>query len=89
MKAEDITVGETYQAKVSGKITVVRVDTIRTVVKRVGYDYAGRRKEREGKVYDVTNLTTGRRTTFRSAMKFRKRQGAPFNDHTQPPSTIK
>jgi len=60
MKKDEIKVGGHYLAKVSGSITTVRVDGIRetTTTKTMT-------------VYDVTNLATGRRTTFRSAAKFR------------------
>lgn len=61
MKAAEIKVGHVYTAKVSGKLTKVRVDTIRDAWQ--GY---------RGKYYDVTNLTTGRRITFRSAQRFRR-----------------
>ena len=57
----EIKVGGHYTAKVSNKIVTVRVDSIR---ERDGY------KKMET-VYNVTNLTTGRTTTFRSAAKFR------------------
>lgn len=55
MKANQIKLGGHYTAKVNDSITTVRVDAIR------------------GKVgpFDVTNLKTGRKTTFRSAVKFR------------------
>jgi hypothetical protein len=58
MRASEIQIGGRYLAKVSGRIVVVRVDQIRE-----GHD--GRRR------YDVTNLTTGRTTSFRSAARFR------------------
>lgn len=57
MKKNEIQVGGHYVAKVSNRLVTVRVDAIR-----------------EGPVnqrYDVTNLATGRKTTFRSAAKFR------------------
>lgn len=59
MKANEIKVGGVYVARVSGRLTEVRVDAIRE-------NAFGQRL-----VYDVTNLATGRRTTFRSAAKFR------------------
>ncbi len=59
MKKDEIRVGGLYTARVSGRYVTVRVDTIRECG---GYDQA---------VYDVTNLTTGRKATFRSAAKFR------------------
>jgi hypothetical protein len=58
MKAHEITLGGIYLAKVSSKLVKVRVDHIRTT-------HTGRT------VYDVTNLTTGRRITFRSPQRFR------------------
>ncbi len=71
MKAKDIHVGGKYRAKVSGKLTTVRVDAIRETSRMGGTGYDGRIKYRDAVVYDVTNLTTGRKTTFRSAAKFR------------------
>ena len=61
MRKNQIQAGGKYTAKVSGKLTTVRVDKIRT---RSGY---GSQKDRT--VYDVTNLSTGRKTTFSSAQK--------------------
>lgn len=61
MLAKDIKVGGLYCAKVSGYLTTVRVDAIRD----------GRGVKGNATYYDVTNLKTGRRTTFRSAAKFR------------------
>ena len=58
MKAKQIEVGRVYVAKVNGVLRQVRVDGIRQ-------NWQGRT------VYDVTNLTTKRRTMFRSASKFR------------------
>lgn len=63
MKASEIRVGGIYVAKVAGKLTKVRVDEIKTIYN----DYP----KRDEKRYYVTNLATGRKTTFRSAAKFR------------------
>lgn len=72
MKKHEIVVGGKYIAKVANKLTTVRVDGIREVAKYGGIDYlSGRRKEKDGIVYDVTNLATERKTIFRSAGKFR------------------
>lgn len=71
MKAKEIKVGGRYAAKVSGKLTTVRVDAIREIARVCGTNYDGSRKCRDAMIYDVTNLATGRRTTFRSAQKFR------------------
>lgn len=67
MKKNEIKVGGKYLAKVSGKLTTVRVDAIR---ERENHN------DRTSTVYDVTNLATGQKTTFRSAAKFRKEAGA-------------
>lgn len=71
MKTNEIKVGGVYVAKVSGKLTNVRVDAIRT--RQSGYGSTAR----DQTVYDVTNLATGRKTTFRSAAKFRRVAGDP------------
>jgi hypothetical protein len=58
MRAKDVMIGGRYLAKVSGRIVVVRVDQIRDGL-------SGRKR------YDVTNMATGRTTSFRSALRFR------------------
>src|SRR5689334_16895701 len=65
MKASEIKVGGKYRAMVSGVLCTVRVDRVRDSV-----TYRGG-KAVDTKLYDVTNERTGRRTTFRSAAKFR------------------
>lgn len=65
MKKHEITIGQNYIARVSGKLVTVRVDAIRE-------RYTGLASNaRYSLHYDVTNLATGRRLTFRSAQKFR------------------
>jgi len=64
MKKNEIKEGSHYVAKVSGKLTTVRVDKI-----RVASSYGAAMTAVT--VYDVTNLSTKRKTTFRSAQKFR------------------
>jgi hypothetical protein len=71
MKAKDIIVGGKYRAKISGRLTTVRVDATRIIHRIAGVTYGGSTIYRDAVVYDVTNLTTGRKTTFRSAAKFR------------------
>lgn len=66
MKKSEIKVGGLYRAKVSGKLTTVRVDQIRVISPSSVWS-----KQRDVTVYDVTNMNTGRKTTFRSAAKFR------------------
>ena len=64
MKLKDIKVGNRYVAKVSGKLTTVRVDAIKMVGSIRGTG-------RDAWAYEVTNLSTGRKITFRSARRFR------------------
>ncbi len=68
MKKSEIQVGGHYVAKVSGRLVTVRVDAIREYNPSFSHSY---RSLRSSTSYDVTNLTTGRKTTFRSAAKFR------------------
>lgn len=74
MKKNEIKVGGHYRAKVNGKMVTVRVDAIRAALSRLSG--AGK----EGTYYDVTNLATGRKTTFRSAAKFRVEMGQPISN---------
>lgn len=74
MKASEITVGNTYIAKVSGNLVPVRVDDIQADAV-VGY--RGQGKTKRGTRYHVTNLKTKRSLTFRSAAKFRMVAVAP------------
>jgi DNA helicase-2/ATP-dependent DNA helicase PcrA len=67
VKKNEIKVGGLYKAKVNGKVVTVRVDSIR---ERDGF-------KRVETVYGVTNLSTGRTTTFRSAAKFREETPNP------------
>lgn len=64
MKINDVTVGERYLAKVSGVITIVKVLAIREM-----WTSATRTRQ----VIDVINERTGRRTTFRSAARLRRK----------------
>ncbi len=61
MKQSDVYIGMLYVAKVSNKLTVVRLEEIREVVR------CGRLLKR----YVVTNLKTDRRCEFRSAGRFK------------------
>lgn len=76
MKAEDIEVGSVYVAKISNKLVKVRVDGVGERVGYKGKDYLGRVKSCSRTVYHVTNLSTGRTATFKSAAKFRGRAGS-------------
>lgn len=71
MKKKDIKVGGKYIAKVSGNETTVRVDAIREIEGWNGGSIYSRQTKASTR-YDVTNLRTGRKTTFRSAAKFRR-----------------
>ena len=73
MRKSDIKEGKVYIAKVSGKITLVRVDRIESNKQRSYTGILGNKRTIRGTTcYWVTNLTTGRETTFRSASKFRE-----------------
>lgn len=69
MKKNEIQIGGTYRAKVNGKLTTVRVDDINESDGRPSSGI-GRKATPKATRYQVTNLTTGRPTTFRSAQKF-------------------
>lgn len=72
MKANEIKVGGVYRARISGNFVDVRVDAIRETTKRGrSTGYSGLPNYVDGVVYDATNLTTGRKTTFKTAGKFR------------------
>ena len=68
MKKNEIVVGGLYKAKVSGNVVTVKVEAIREYFGGVGFNNGWR--------YDVLNTATGRRTTFRSAAKFRSEVNA-------------
>lgn len=61
MKANELTEGKRYVAKVSNKLTIVRLDKIVD-----GSQFNARKR------YHVTNLRTNRQTVFRSPTKFRR-----------------
>ena len=73
MKKHEIKVGGLYTARVSGQFVTVRVDAIRASV-----GFHTQLQTKEVTVYDVTNLSTNRKLTFRSAAKFRHM--APIED---------
>lgn len=79
MTKDQIKVGGFYLAKVSGKLTTVRVDSIDGGPGRhLGYTYGGASKGYAYQArYRVTNMKTGRTTTFHSATKFRKEMPNP------------
>jgi len=72
MKKADIEVGGHYIAKVSGNLVTVRVDAIGETERRKVDRYSGQPKRNSHTYYEVTNLNTGRKLTFRSAQKFRR-----------------
>lgn len=72
MKANEIKVGGHYLAKVSDKMVTVRVDEIKCVDGFRISSPSGSRRGRPNRFnYVVTNLSTGCKTTFYSAAKFR------------------
>ena len=85
MKKSEIRVGGFYTAKVSNNLVTVRVDQINEHAQTVRGGALV-----DSTVYHVTNMATGRKTTFRSAMKFRgevdPQKRMPGVDHTQPPA---
>ena len=60
MQAKDLKIGGHYLAKVSGKLTTVRIDSIRE------------NRWNRSITYAVTNLATGRQVSFHSCRKFRQ-----------------
>lgn len=61
-----------YIARISGRLVTVQVDAIREIDGwGPGRGSIYRPASKAKTVYDVTNLATGRKTTFRSASKFR------------------
>lgn len=74
MKKSEIKVGGLYAAKVNEKLVTVRVDNIGS-----GFDSTT--------YYNVTNLSTGRQTTFRSAAKFRSPVSKKEAEQRPDPST--
>lgn len=72
MKKSEIKVGGVYATRVAGNHTTVRVDAMHEVTQHMGCSYTGKSIDRDATVYDVTNLTTGRKLVFRSAAKFRR-----------------
>lgn len=68
MKKNEIKVGGHYRAKVSDKLVTVRVDGIEDRAMGFGKPHTA---------YHVFNLSTGRKTTFRSAAKFRSKVSKP------------
>ena len=72
MKKREIKLGGIYTAKVSGKLTIVRVDQIREESQCRNVITGRISRYPSITAYDVTNLTTNRKITFRSAAKFRR-----------------
>ena len=70
MLAKQIKIGGIYTAKVSGKLTSVRVVDIREVTRSMGYG------SRTATVYDCINVATGRGITVRSPQRFRSEVAA-------------
>lgn len=65
MKSKDVEIGGRYIAKISGKLTIVRI-----LEERVRYD-AFRRRERT--TWLALNEATGRKIDIRSAQRLRSR----------------
>lgn len=74
MRAADVRVGGTYTARVGGRFTTVRIDRIIDQTTWRG---------KACTTYAVTNLATGRETTFRSAAKFRSEVATPVAERVE------
>jgi hypothetical protein len=70
VKKSEVKVGSYYLAKVNGRTVPVRLDSIEQATRRIGNNYSGESVYGEKSLYCVTNLASGRETTFRSAAKF-------------------
>jgi len=87
MKKHEIKVGGHYVAKVAGRLTTVRVDAIREVD---GYTNPSAWASAPTKtLYDVTNLTTNRKTTFRSAANAHLPRSRPEREGPQTRSGLR
>lgn len=73
MKNSEVEVGVVYRAKVSGKMTDVRVDEINTSPARVVAGRYGSFKIRKRFVISATNISTGRKVSFRSGAKLSRK----------------
>jgi hypothetical protein len=67
MKKHEIEVGGRYRARVNNRVVTVQVEAIR----EDGLSFRVGRSTGRAVRYDVRNIETGRRTTFRSAARFR------------------
>ncbi len=68
MKQNEIKIGESYTAKVSDRLTQVRIDS----------------KHSSGKGWNATNLTTGKRIHIKSAQRLRSAAGEPAKEAAKP-----
>jgi hypothetical protein len=66
MKKAQVSIGEHYVAKISGRLTVVRLDSINNI-----WRHNGRSQRFNG--WKATNMRTGREVAIRSAAKLRSR----------------
>jgi hypothetical protein len=80
MKKSEIVVGGLYIAKVSNKLVTVRVDSIDVST--------AWHEDKERTFYRITNLATGRKTTFRSAAKFRASWSCPDPASRRPDTQV-
>ena len=71
MKTKDVKIGGLYEAKVSGKIQVVRITAMREA-----FSLDGRRSL--GMRFDAVNVATGRAVFIRSPPRLRREVTVPF-----------
>ena len=65
MKTSDVKIGGLYEAKVSGKVQVVRVTAMRE-------RFDPRTGQSRGMRFDAVNIATGRRIDIRSPQRLRR-----------------
>jgi hypothetical protein len=73
MLASEIVKGGKYKAKIGGNVVTVKVLEIRKTQHSRRNTYGGGLTMTDKTVYDVLNLSTKRKTTFKSAAKFRSK----------------
>ena len=71
MKTKDVKIGGLYEAKVSGKIQVVRITAMREAFSLDGQRSLGMR-------FDAVNIATARAVFIRSPQRLRREVTVPF-----------
>lgn len=71
MKTRDVRIGGHYEAKVSGRIQVIRITSMREVFSPDGSRSLGTR-------FEAVNVATGRAVFVKSPQRLRREVTAPF-----------